>query len=85
MARDPDLAAPGRRRLETAVRLGRQRLDSHEAYGDWQAACRNHADAAASQGRHVLDHSGYRDLVTSARRLAKNKALSGTARRVVTA
>ncbi len=85
VARDPDLAAPSRRRLEKAVRLGHRRLDSHEAYGDWQAACRNHADAAASQGRHVLDHPGHADLMTSARRLAKNPALSGTARRAVTA
>ncbi len=85
VARDPDLAAPGRRRLEEAVRLAHRRLDTHGAYGDWQAACRNHADAAVSRGRHVLDHAGYEDLVTSARRLAKNPALSGKARQAVTA
>ena len=85
VARDPDLSAPVRRRLEKAVRLGRRRLDSHEAFGDWQEACRSHADDAVSRGRHVLDHSGYRDLVTSAHRLAKNPALSGAARRTVTA
>ncbi len=85
VVQDPDLAAPGRRRLETAVRLARRRLDTHGAYGDWQAACRSHAEAAVSRGRHVLDHPGHEDLVTSAHRLAKNPALSGTARRAVPA
>ncbi len=85
VARDPDLAAPVRRRLEEAVRLGRRRLDTHDVHGDWQAACRDHADAAVSRGRHVLDHPGHEDLMTSARRLAKNPALSGTARRAVAA
>ena len=85
VASDPDLAAPGRRRLEKAVRLAHRRLDAHGAYGDWQAACRSQADAATSRGRHVLDHPGHEDLVTSAGRLAKNSALSGTARRTVTA
>ena len=33
----------------------------------------------------MLDHAGREDLVTSARRLAKNPALSGTARQAVTA
>ncbi len=83
VARDPALAVPGRRRLEEAVRLGRWRLDAHGAYGDWQAACRNHADAATSRGRHVLDHPGHEDLVNTAGRLTKNPALSGTARRTV--
>ena len=83
VARDPDLAAPGRRRLEVAARLARRRLDTHEAYGDWQAACRSHAADAASQRRHVIDHPGHADLVTLARRLADNAALSETARRAV--
>jgi len=85
VARDPDLAAPGRRRLEEAVRLGRRRLDTHGAHGDWQAACRGHADAAVSRGRHVLDHPDHEDLVNTAGRLVKNPALSGAARRTVTA
>ena len=83
VARDPDLAAPGRRRLEAAARLARRRLETHGQYCDWQAACRNHADAAASRGHHVLDHPGHADLVTLARRLADNPALSETARRAV--
>ncbi len=85
VARDPDLAAPVRRRLSEAVRLARRRLDAHGAYGDWQAACRSHADAATAQRRHVLDHPGHEDLVTSARRLSEDPALSGTARRAVAA
>ena len=83
VARDPDFAAPGRRRLEAATHLARQRLEIHGAYCDWQAACRNHADDAASQGRHVLDHPGHADLVTSARRFADNPALSESVRRAV--
>ena len=83
VARDLDLAAPGRRRLEAAARLARRRLETHGAYGDWQAVCRNHADAAASRGHHVLDHPGHADLVTLARRLADNPALSEMARRAV--
>ncbi len=85
VARDPALAAPAQRRLEAAVRLARRRLHTHGAHDDWQAACRSHADAATAQRRHVLDHPGHEDLVTSARRLAKNPALSGTARQAVTA
>ncbi|MCY4609098.1 MAG: hypothetical protein OXD40_10950, partial [bacterium] len=85
VARDPALAVPGRHRLEDAVRLARRRLDAHGAYGDWQAACRSHSDAATAQRRHVLDHPGHADLVTSARRLSEDPALSGTARRAVTA
>ena len=85
VARDPDLAAPVRRRLKAAVRLTRRRIETHEAHGDWQAACRSHAGAAVSQGRHVLDHPRHEDLVTSARRLAKNPALNGTARQAVAA
>ena len=83
MAQDPGLSAPGRRRLEAAARLARRRLETHGAYLDWQAACRSHADAAASRGHHGLDHSGHADLVTLARRLADNPALSGTARQAV--
>ena len=83
VAQAPGLAAPGRRRLEAAARMARQRLETHETYGDWQAACRSHADAAASRGHHVLDHPGHADLVTLARRLADNPALSETARRAV--
>ena len=83
VVQDPDLAAPVRLRLEEAVRLARRRLDTHGAYLDWQAACRSHADAAASRGHHVLDHPGHADLVTLARRLADNPALGGTARRAV--
>ena len=82
-AKDPHLADPARRRLEAEVRLARRRLDAHGALGDWQAACRSHADDAASRGRHVIDHPGHGDLVTAARAAAENPGLSVAARRMV--
>ena len=82
-ARDPHLADAARRRLEAGMRLARWRLDAHGALGDWQAACRSHADDAASRGRHVIDHPGHGDLVTAARAAAENPGLSVAARRTV--
>ena len=83
VARDPHLADAARRRLEAEMRLARRRLDVHGALGDWQTACRSHADDAASRGRHVIDHPGHEDLVTAARAAAENPGLSVAARRMV--
>ena len=82
-ARDPDLGAADRRRLEEAAALARRRLEAHEAHLDWQEACRVHADTAASRGAHVVDGPGWRDLVVRAGRVAKNPAASDIARRAV--
>lgn len=82
VAGDSDLAAGDRRRLEEATALARQRLEAHEAYLDWQIACRAHDAAAELQGRHALDDpTGYHDLAARAGRLAENSDLSATARR----
>ena len=83
-ARDSDLGAQDRRRLEEAAALARRRLEAHEAYRGWQEACRDHADAAASRGTHVVEDPGWRDLVASAGSLAENPASSDTARQAVT-
>ena len=83
VARNPDLGAGDRRRLEEAVVLARRRLDAHQAYLDWQEACRVHADTSGSRGAHMVDDPGWRDLVVRAGRLAKNPASSDTTRRTV--
>ena len=82
-ARDPDLGTPSRYRLEEAAALARGRLEAHEAYLEWQEVCRFHADTAASRRAHVVDASGWRDLIARAGRLANNPASSDTARRAV--
>ncbi len=80
-ARNRDLGTQDRRRLEEATALARRRLETHEAYRDWQNACRAHDTAAKSQGRHALDDPGWRDLAARAGRLAENPDSSATARR----
>ncbi len=82
-ARDPALPVPARRRLEEAAVLARRRLEAHEAHGAWQEACRDHAEAAASHDRHVVDDPGWRDLVAEAERLTENPAASSAARREI--